>query len=148
LQDSPSRFCISAGKISGNSETQAGRRFSDASLCHGQLFGDGHCRHFQLFHQRKSPLSRLAKKPVQVHALPMQLTLPANVETTLSPRKAALHLAIGLFVSEEVTLGQASEIAGLTQAAFLKELGARRISIHYGLEELAEDLKMVESFRS
>jgi predicted HTH domain antitoxin len=77
----------------------------------------------------------------------MQLTLPETVETTLSPRKAVLHLAIGLFVSEEATLGQAAEIAGLTQAAFLKELGARRIAIHYGLDELAEDMKVVESFR-
>ena len=92
------------------------------------------------------PLSRLAESSIQVHAFIMQLTLPETVETTLSPRKAALHLAIGLFVSEEATLGQAAEIAGLTQAAFLKELGARHISIHYGMDELAEDLKVVESF--
>ena len=77
----------------------------------------------------------------------MLLTLPETVETTLSPRKAALHLAIGLFVSEEATLGQAAEIAGLTQAALLKELGARHISLHYGMDELVEDLKAVESFR-
>lgn len=77
----------------------------------------------------------------------MQLTLPESVEATLSPSKAALHLAIGLFVSEEATLGQAAEIADLTQAAFLKELGARHIPIHYGMDELAEDLKVVESFR-
>ena len=78
----------------------------------------------------------------------MQLILPEAVETKLSPRKAVLHLAIGLFVSEEATLGQAAEIAGLTQGAFLKELGHRRIPIHYGMEELAEDLKVVESFRN
>ena len=77
----------------------------------------------------------------------MQLTLPEAVETTLSPRKEALHLAIGLFVSEEATLGQAAEIADQTQAAFLKELGARRIPLHYGVDELAEDLKTVESFQ-
>jgi predicted HTH domain antitoxin len=59
-----------------------------------------------------------------------------------------LHLAIGLFVTEEATLGQASEIAGLTQAAFLKDLGHRRIPIHYGMDELAEDLTVVESFRN
>jgi predicted HTH domain antitoxin len=68
----------------------------------------------------------------------MELTLPETVETTLSPRKAALHLAIGLFVSEEATLGQ---------AAFQKELGARHISMHYGMDELAEVLIVVESFR-
>lgn len=78
----------------------------------------------------------------------MQLTLPAAVETRLSPREVALHLAIGLFVSEEATLGQAAEIAGLTQALFLKELGRHRIPIHYGPDELAEDLKVVESFHN
>jgi predicted HTH domain antitoxin len=78
----------------------------------------------------------------------MQLTLPEAVETKLSPREVALHLAIGLFVSEEATLGQAAEIASLTQAGFLKELGRRRIPIHYGMGELAEDLKVVESFHN
>lgn len=78
----------------------------------------------------------------------MQLILPEAIETKLSPREAALHLAIGLFVSEEATLGQAAEIANLTQAAFLKELGRRHIPIHYGMEELADDLKIVESFHN
>ncbi|MEY2427885.1 MAG: hypothetical protein QOJ40_770 [Verrucomicrobiota bacterium] len=76
----------------------------------------------------------------------MQLTLPESVEANLSPKDAALHLAIGLFVSEEATLGQAAEIAGLPQAAFLKELGKRRIPLHYGHEELAEDLRAVKAF--
>jgi len=79
------------------------------------------------------------------HLLTMQLTLPENIEARLTPANAALHLAIGLFVTEEATLGQAAEIAGLSQAAFLKELGQRRIPIHYGPEELAEDLRLVES---
>jgi len=78
----------------------------------------------------------------------VQLTLPEAIEMKLSPREAALHLAIGMFVSEAATLGQAAEIAGLTQADFLQELGRRRIPIHYGMDELAEDLKVVESFRN
>lgn len=76
----------------------------------------------------------------------MHLTLPDAVESKLSPKDAALHLAIGLFVTDEATLGQAAEIAGLTQTAFLKELGRRRIPIHYGPQELAEDLRAVEAF--
>ena len=72
--------------------------------------------------------------------------LPEAVEARLSPQDAVLHLAIGLFVTEEATLGQAAEIAGLTQPAFLKELGRRRIPIHYGPQELAEDLRAVEAF--
>lgn len=75
----------------------------------------------------------------------MELTLPKPLAERLSPRDAALHLAIGLFVTEEATLGQAAETAGLPQAEFLRELGRRRIPIHYGREELAADLQAVEA---
>jgi predicted HTH domain antitoxin len=78
----------------------------------------------------------------------MELTLPAPVEKRFSPRKLALHLAIGLFVSEEATLGQAAEVAGMSQAEFLRELASRKISIHYGPEELVEDLATVEKLAS
>jgi predicted HTH domain antitoxin len=73
----------------------------------------------------------------------MQLELPSEVEARLSPESVALHLAIGLFVAEEATLGQASAVAGLPQAQFLLELGRRRIPIHYGADELAEDLSAI-----
>jgi predicted HTH domain antitoxin len=75
----------------------------------------------------------------------MELTLPAPLDERLSPSDAALHLAIGLFVSEEVTLGQAAKIAGLAQADFLRELGRRQIPLHYGDAELDEDLAVVEA---
>lgn len=74
----------------------------------------------------------------------MELTLPKALEERLSPRDAALHLAIGLFVSEEATLGQSAQIAGLSQADFLRELGRRQIAIHYGEEELRADLEVVD----
>ena len=80
-----------------------------------------------------------------VHNNRMKLTLPESIEARLSPESTALHLAIGLFVSEEATLGQAADVAGLPQAAFLRELGRRRIPIHYGSEELAEDMQAVEA---
>ena len=75
----------------------------------------------------------------------MELTLPKPLDTRLSPQDAALHLAIGLFVTEEATLGQAAQTAGLSQADFLKELGSRHIPIHYGQEEFEADLRTVES---
>ena len=75
----------------------------------------------------------------------MELTLPESLRTRLSPKDAALHLAIGLFVTEEATLGQAAQTAGLSQADFLRELGRRRIPIHYGVEELEADLEVVEA---
>ena len=72
------------------------------------------------------------------------LMLPREIEARLSPKSTALHLAIGLFVSEEATLGQAATVAGLPQAEFLRELGRRRLPIHYGAEELSEDLRTVD----
>ena len=75
----------------------------------------------------------------------MELTLPKPLNERISVRDAALHLAIGLFVSEEATLGQAASTAGLSQGEFLRELGLRNISIHYGSGELAEDLRTVDA---
>ncbi len=75
----------------------------------------------------------------------MELTLPKPLDKRLTQRDAALHLAFGLFVTEEATLGQAAQTAGLSRAAFLRELGRRRIPIHYAPDELAADLQAVEA---
>jgi predicted HTH domain antitoxin len=53
----------------------------------------------------------------------MKSILPERIERSLSPESTALHLAIGLFVAEEATLGQAAEVAGLSQTEFLRQLG-------------------------
>ena len=74
----------------------------------------------------------------------MNVMLPEEIERRLSPKSTALHLAIGLFVAEEATLGKAAEVAGLSQTEFLRELGRHHVPIHYGAEELAEDLRTVE----
>ena len=74
----------------------------------------------------------------------MNITLPPAVEQSLTPEAVALHLAIGLFVTEVATLGQAAQTAGLSQADFLRELGRRRISIHYGPDELAWLYRSIE----
>ena len=75
----------------------------------------------------------------------MHMTLPPPLEQRLTPRSTALPLAIGLFVTEEATLGQAAEVARLSQGDFLRELGKRRIPMHYGADELTEDLQAAES---
>lgn len=76
---------------------------------------------------------------------PQLVKLPENLEGRLPPQSRALHLAIGLFVSDESTLGQAAEVAGFSQTDFLRELGRRRIPIRYGREELAADLQAVDT---
>ncbi len=48
------------------------------------------------------------------------------------------------FASETATLGQAAKVAGMSQTEFLRELGRHRVPIHYGADDLAEDLRTVE----
>jgi predicted HTH domain antitoxin len=74
----------------------------------------------------------------------MTITLPAELEQQISPQDAVLHLAIGLFAGDKITLGQAAAVAGISQPAFMQELGKRKIPIHYGAEELEQDIATVE----
>jgi predicted HTH domain antitoxin len=84
-----------------------------------------------------------AAAPSLVKHLKKQWRIEIPHRDTCTRQSAALHLAIGLFVGDEATLAQASIIAGMPQTLFLMELGKRRIPIHYGAEELAEDLNAV-----
>jgi predicted HTH domain antitoxin len=103
-------------------------------------------RQFSKRYFRAARVLLLLAMPVgAVYSAMMELTLPLALADRLSHQNVALHLAIGLFVTEEATLGQAAQVAGLSQTAFLRELGRRQIPIHYGVEELAEDLRAVES---
>lgn len=63
----------------------------------------------------------------------------------MQPDRARLHLAIGAFVSEEVTLGQAAEMAGVSQAELMSILARRHIPVHYGSEDFAEDLETIST---
>lgn len=73
----------------------------------------------------------------------MTITLPPDLEKQISQEEAALHLAIGLFADDKLTLGQAAAVAGISQPAFMQELGKRKIPLHYGIEELEQDIATV-----
>lgn len=73
----------------------------------------------------------------------MNITLPVEIESRFSPSEVTLHLAVGLFVDKEVTLGQGAAIAGCSTPQFLAELGKRRIPIHYDVEDAVEDIQTV-----
>jgi predicted HTH domain antitoxin len=75
----------------------------------------------------------------------MTITLPPELEQQISCEEAALLLAIGLFADDKVTLGQAASIARIPQPAFQHELGKRRITIHYGVDELEQDIATVKT---
>jgi predicted HTH domain antitoxin len=71
------------------------------------------------------------------------VTMPVALEQTMPPARARLHFAIGAFVSEEVTLGQAAEMAGISQTELMSVLAKRRIPLHYDRGDFAEDLKTI-----
>jgi len=50
-------------------------------------------------------------------------------------------IAIGLYKREQVSLGRAAEIAGVSSPQFLSELGRRRIPINYDVDDLRADTK-------
>lgn len=72
----------------------------------------------------------------------MTVTIPnerlGNVP--LNERDAVVDIAIGLYKREEVSMGRAAEIAGMSAPEFLTELGRRRIPLNYDVEDLKADL--------
>ena len=79
----------------------------------------------------------------------MTFTIPSErlSNVMLDERDAVVDIAIGLYKREQVSLGRAAEVAGLTSVDFLAELGRRRIPINYGVDDLKSDLAALnESF--
>jgi predicted HTH domain antitoxin len=77
----------------------------------------------------------------------MTVTLPDGLleSTKLTEAELVRELALTLFQSERLTLGQAAQLCSLPQLDFQRLLASRRIPIHYGLEEMRQDLRRVES---
>jgi predicted HTH domain antitoxin len=63
----------------------------------------------------------------------------------LTPEQGRLELAIGLYAGQKVSMGRAARIAGIPYAQFMQELGSRKLCVNYGVDDLAHDLRMVES---
>ena len=63
----------------------------------------------------------------------------------ISEAELQLEIAILLFQQEKITLGTASQFAGMNQLDFQRILGSRKIPIHYGVEEFRQDLKILEA---
>ncbi len=74
----------------------------------------------------------------------MSIALPEDIERQFTPEDIRLHLALGLFLDDRVTLGQGATVAGLSQAELLGELGKRRIPIHYDEANAMADVAIVE----
>jgi predicted HTH domain antitoxin len=55
------------------------------------------------------------------------------------------EIAILLYQKDKLTLGQASQLAGISQLQFQFLLASRRIPIHYDIPEFEADLKTIKS---
>jgi len=73
----------------------------------------------------------------------MTVELPADVmeSARISAEEVRLEIAVALFRVERLSLGRASELAGLSIQAFLEILSLRRIGVHYGVEDALEDAR-------
>lgn len=77
----------------------------------------------------------------------MTVTIPEDRlgDLALSEKDALVDISIGLYKREQVSLGKASEIAGLSSPGFLAELGRRRIPINYDTDDLRADMAALKS---
>lgn len=70
----------------------------------------------------------------------MQITLELPDNLQLTETDLRTELAVALFQQQRITLGTASEIAGLHQIEFQRLIASRGISVHYDVEDLEQDL--------
>ena len=71
------------------------------------------------------------------------LVVPGNIlqELRITPSELLIDLAVYLYDSGKLSIGQAKKLAGLTQISFQKELSKRNVLIKYDVEDLETDLK-------
>ncbi|MFH7245162.1 MAG: UPF0175 family protein [Spirulina sp.] len=70
----------------------------------------------------------------------MQITIDLPDSLQITEADLRTELAITLFQQERVTLGTASQIAGMHQMEFQQLIGSRGICIHYDVTDFEEDL--------
>jgi predicted HTH domain antitoxin len=70
------------------------------------------------------------------------LTIPSEKLGNLrvTEKDALVDIAIGLYKREEVSLGRAAEVAGISSVQLMAELGRRHIPINYGPDDLRADI--------
>lgn len=58
----------------------------------------------------------------------------------MSQDQLKIELAVYLYAQKKISMGQARKLAELDQISFQKELAKREVYIHFGIEDLKEDL--------
>ncbi len=75
----------------------------------------------------------------------MTLTIPDEVMRGMTPEQVRLELAVALFAANQASTCRGAKIAGLNFLEFQKELGRRKIPIHYGVEDFEQDLHTLKN---
>ena len=76
----------------------------------------------------------------------MQITIDLPDALQISEAELRTELAISLFQQERITLGTASQLAGLHQIEFQQLIAGRGICVHYDVEDLEQDLKSLREY--
>jgi predicted HTH domain antitoxin len=71
----------------------------------------------------------------------MQIMIDLPDALQISEADLRAELAISLFQQERITLGTASQLAGLHQIEFQRLIASRGICVHYDVEDLEQDLQ-------
>lgn len=69
--------------------------------------------------------------------VPKEVLQSANI----TPEELAIEIAVHLYETKRLTLGQAKRLAGLDQIAFQKELAARNVYLQIETEDVLHDLE-------
>jgi predicted HTH domain antitoxin len=65
----------------------------------------------------------------------------------MSPDEMRIEFATYLYATKRFTMGRAKRLAGLDLISFQGELAKRNIYIHYGVEDLKQDIETLRTFR-
>lgn len=77
----------------------------------------------------------------------MPVTVPDELlqSAHLTEAELRIELAVTLFQQDRLTLGQAASFANLPQLDLQRILAQRRIPLHYGVDDMEQDLARVKS---
>ncbi len=72
----------------------------------------------------------------------MSVTIPDEIvkASGMTAEEFMLEVVVVLFQQERISMGKAAELAHMNRLDFQKLLSSRQIPIHYGVEELEQDV--------
>lgn len=79
----------------------------------------------------------------------MKLIVPEEIlqATRMNEGDLRREIAVMLFERDKLSLGKASEWAGMSRLDFQLLLASRHISVHYGVDDFEDDLQTLNSIR-